>query len=822
MIIPLCLLVIIGLGHCQDGVPSRTQIEMSINRTIDEVERMIREDPRLPRLSRTEIVDILFNITSKDVIDSNADKESIDKARMEYQRALMVVLPYSPNASEENLKDLYTKPPMVQMISDTSDPVNYEMTYDDGGMEGEMIYSEKPEEPNFALDTSIDNHVALANPAEVKDEIEESTGSYENHRDTYSEVVDPIDFKTLSTVSNFRPIYDGKPRVVHAESPELFSFNLNNLQTTPRSSFDSTDSIVYSQAPEQFEDSLSTDSKLEIVYSTTVNTRKPPTTKFNNEVGQELSTESTTVSSTTTNRHVLASDQWHYNAPPATVDSVKKYPEYKFPTQTESSGSSIFEAFSTTTKNPEMTINIQGQNTEKKHDFKMEDLSSTFVTSMSTSTTGPVKTKFSSSYAANSAGVSKVSPTMPPMRSEIKDLLASIGLSESNPDQQPNVGSTVPFSGSNNLVPSQISGLEAPGTNSPSILNQNTFGSPSYDYKKGTQNLSPDMRLLLQTFGLQTSKNSETPSTTTKKPIPVVVNLNSYSNFKPLPTMNVKDQDMRDFLAKFGLGDGDSQKTRSHKSVKTRKSAEASPPSLIEAVPDNMRKILENIGLITRSEKSYQYNETVTSHSSGLPDTPKLHVFKPHETPGHTKEQKEKINKLLDTVRKVQSGSADSQEVQAAAKDLLETTKTLQNGPDPLSLEEILNIYNEGIKNEVKRQEDVTTPPNDSGADNATLLSTETTTPPSAETTSTTTAATLPDFSIASGTSNFADLADSFGGSTRAPDPVLPMQRKTGLYFLVDWNTFLEVGEEGSADKVNLRFQPKVGDRTRFLPVTVP
>lgn len=68
---------------------------------------------------------------------------------------------------------------------------------------------------------------------------------------------------------------------------------------------------------------------------------------------------------------------------------------------------------------------------------------------------------------------------------------------------------------------------------------------------------------------------------------------------------------------------------------------------------------------------------------------------------------------------------------------------------------------------------------------------------------------------------NLLDLESSFGGSTRAPDPVLPAKRKNGLYFLVDWNTFLEVGEDGS-EKIDLRFQPKVGDRSRFLPVTVP
>lgn len=70
-------------------------------------------------------------------------------------------------------------------------------------------------------------------------------------------------------------------------------------------------------------------------------------------------------------------------------------------------------------------------------------------------------------------------------------------------------------------------------------------------------------------------------------------------------------------------------------------------------------------------------------------------------------------------------------------------------------------------------------------------------------------------------TSNLMALEESFGGTTREPDPVLPPKRKSGLYFLVDWNSFLEVGEDDK-EKVNLRFQPKVGDRTRFLPVTVP
>lgn len=75
--------------------------------------------------------------------------------------------------------------------------------------------------------------------------------------------------------------------------------------------------------------------------------------------------------------------------------------------------------------------------------------------------------------------------------------------------------------------------------------------------------------------------------------------------------------------------------------------------------------------------------------------------------------------------------------------------------------------------------------------------------------------------SSTSANTNLMALEESFGGTTRAPDPILPTKRRNGLYFLVDWNTFLEVGDEDS-EKVNLRFEPKVGDRTRFLPVSVP
>ncbi|CAH0625658.1 unnamed protein product [Chrysodeixis includens] len=69
---------------------------------------------------------------------------------------------------------------------------------------------------------------------------------------------------------------------------------------------------------------------------------------------------------------------------------------------------------------------------------------------------------------------------------------------------------------------------------------------------------------------------------------------------------------------------------------------------------------------------------------------------------------------------------------------------------------------------------------------------------------------------------SIADLADSFGGAAPSlpGDSELPPPRKNGFYWMLDWNSFLEVGDGDT--KVNIRFEPKLGDPQMFLPVTVP
>ncbi|CAH1122858.1 unnamed protein product [Ceutorhynchus assimilis] len=70
---------------------------------------------------------------------------------------------------------------------------------------------------------------------------------------------------------------------------------------------------------------------------------------------------------------------------------------------------------------------------------------------------------------------------------------------------------------------------------------------------------------------------------------------------------------------------------------------------------------------------------------------------------------------------------------------------------------------------------------------------------------------------------NNQDLLDSFGGqpetATTKTEIITPTP-KSGFYFLLDWNSFLEV-DNLNGKRVNVKIQPKFGDPKRFLNVSV-
>lgn len=678
-IVLMCVLGVLSAANGLEDLPTRGEIELSINRTIDEVERLVRSDPSLPRLSRDQIVDILFNITATDM---KSYQESVEKTREDYQRALTIVLPFSTNDTKgESLKELYTKAPVTKVVEDVSGKLNER---------SESLSSQKDEETKKKEDV---------NKAHV----------YENHRETYTEIN-----ANLPTEETLKKLLDQEPS--KESSPQKFSFNLNDLGTTKERE--------PSKGPffKNFltnNDSSKGKSDLEIVYSTSV-TQKPTTrvmgaSKFRDEGFRP------TMPPTKPTENLLTQDQWRYNAPPSSTTSRPRRPLTSpkkqvrttsapfLPTmmpETTVKDENTFSRTSQGQKSQGSPWNIEGMRIVDKN----EKPPPVYVTPM-TSTTGNKPQE-----STNRVRDSPSTKTPMHMREEVKDLLASIGLqpgnrknnasssnklihSQSSPIDHENIfGTNFQIPESTNLIPGPTSGLTAVGLESASISSQNTFQHTPQDVKKGVENLSPDVQLLFQRFGLQSSAKDPLKiqfKPTTQKP-QISTKATFWNNFKPLPVSQVKDQTMREFLAKFGLGIEDRrEKSMIIKDIDTNRR-----PSLIEAVPANMKGILQNVGLITRSQRPRETARTPTTES------PQLHVFKPHETSIDNDKQRAKINQLLDTVKLVQEGKADVIAVQNVAKELLESTKGLKNGPDPLSLEEILTMYNNDLKNEIKRQQD--------------------------------------------------------------------------------------------------------------------
>nr|CAD7594779.1 unnamed protein product [Timema genevievae] len=119
--------------------------EVDVNITVDKVEEILASNPNLPRLSRAEILEILDNITNDeqnsneyDTTELRAGESATEnanyiklpsrddfKTREDYMRALMVVLPYSAkNLSDTRIQELYTKPPITWLLTNTTDELS--------------------------------------------------------------------------------------------------------------------------------------------------------------------------------------------------------------------------------------------------------------------------------------------------------------------------------------------------------------------------------------------------------------------------------------------------------------------------------------------------------------------------------------------------------------------------------------------------------------------------------------------------------------------------------------------------------------------------
>lgn len=192
------------------------------------------------------------------------------------------------------------------------------------------------------------------------------------------------------------------------------------------------------------------------------------------------------------------------------------------------------------------------------------------------------------------------------------------------------------------------------------------------------------------------------------------------------------------------------------------------------------------------------------------------------------------------------------------------TLSQAPNPPDPLSADELQQLL-EKNKNDVKRQEPSTSTttttttsttttaaavaatstdePEAVATSSETVAVSSTSTDSSSEATSaevtsdsgvardfSTTAAAPASASASDTNPSLTQLAESFGGGETASDPPTaedvattapPNRPRNGLYFYVDWNSFLTVNA-GQKNQVNLRFAPKAGNPAHFIKVTVP
>lgn len=324
-----------------------------------------------------------------------------------------------------------------------------------------------------------------------------------------------------------------------------------------------------------------------------------------------------------------------------------------------------------------------------------------------------------------------------------------------------------------------------------------------------------------------------------------------FSSFKPLKIENRNtneniDGEFEDFLKSFGLIDNKRQKKSMTKNETQENESETTvtspktpvtittetsastvgfikkfdemkemPDVQLELVPFKMAHILDNIGITQKSNHNYEGKKPKKIFSS------KAHGFRP---PAHTKSTTEddfaKLHQLLETIRHLDSLNSNITDDQLSQLDLGKynlSEPLLAQGPNPVDHTEI-----ESKKNEIKRQNDnepvrISLNLDESSSPKASELK-QTDINSNDDTTTTTTTTTTTSSDDDDPRSN---LEDSFSsGSDPVDDTPLPPPRRSGFYFLTDINSFLEVGED--PDKVEVRYERKYGDPSRFLPVTVP
>ncbi|XP_055544272.1 mucin-2 isoform X2 [Wyeomyia smithii] len=364
------------------------------------------------------------------------------------------------------------------------------------------------------------------------------------------------------------------------------------------------------------------------------------------------------------------------------------------------------------------------------------------------------------------------------------------------------------------------------------------------------------------------SINNETPQVDEPE-IPAMakpdIRPDDFVAFKPLPDdVPLLDGELDQLLKSFGLLDNSDRKKKSMKEETTASPA-ITKSTAMEIVPmidrdlvPQMGPILETLGIQTmKQERSGRKFETDKNSNGVEVKSSRLTTTKSSKKKIDNEDYR-KLEQLWETIReleKLNTNLTDDSLDSLNLRNFNLSESLLAQGPNPLE------SFKPTRKNDIKKRQQPTqtrqanSPTRISlgfGTDNSTVASSQvevlSTTanqtqsiidvesdadPPSSSSTtaSSTTVSASPSStttraSSAGSAKSGADparisaLEDSFGGLDPVEQHPLPQPSRNGFYFLADWNSFLEVGED--PNKVIINFRPRAGDPSRFLPVNVP
>ncbi|KAK9870096.1 hypothetical protein WA026_006190 [Henosepilachna vigintioctopunctata] len=815
------------------GIESRSFSSINsgnyVEATVEEVQNIIKSNPDLPRLTRGEILDLLENITRDDM-------EKLRRLNSNRKgKAILLVMPYSAKRNGETMEDLFTKRPVTQLI-DTDNSSSEEKTE------------------------------------------EESRKPVSNSR---NEIFRRGSVKTEATTTYIPP----------TEETEPSSTFLTTVLTTRKSvSYRSRTRPPRTRPPTTPKPSTTTRPFRRRRITTT--THIPITTFHNHRYSDENTDKFLPENAMRSTRPYMyrisrrtTTAKPDLNVAESYVDnSYVKYGATQGKERYESKGNIPYQQhvhpnndqgtshMSDEIKNPQAIFKplpsqtrVQLDSLESSHDSFQQETADIAEESPEFDSKELFKPSTITSQNSKSPSISPEDYIIPDhLKYVIDDLKLKPTLKKGNFLKEAVKRVTV-----------------FPRTTSTSTEFPIT---PMPEFKEVADNLSPEMKNLLMTFGLLPSKEAEEkgPQQSGYYPEKPEDKPESYTGFKPLPEEGEADKEMDALLASFGLGRSARKGRKVKKEVRNEQLVDFS------VIPNSMMDIVQNLGLskiainkvhqdrLRKTETSKRTEISVGRHQNDVNETDKetpimrrtdelsnsiengnsIGEESHSEYPSKSKDEDntkmaENENHGVDTTEPAEKkflvfaeSETNTTEANTFNKDMQTTKDTLTsvvfNPTDQkivehekeqldklMELMKALKAINGSATEEDFKNIDLDTLKQFTEVlNNSQRLTVGEQLSMSEEeqkmhSTSTEIFTVIPAETQNEIESDSQVLEESFGGlqgTDTETEPPEPKKLSNGLYYLIDWNTFLEV-DDTKGRRVNLRFQPKVGDPNRFYSI---